>query len=70
MGTGIGMEMGTGVGGYVYIFSYLHTQFKKSGITHTRTQLMWEFLVKIGTDSDNTHGDGFIWCIITFYQIY
>jgi len=38
-----------------------HIQLKKLGISHTHTQSIREFPVKTETDSDNTHGDGFIW---------
>jgi len=45
-----------------YVHPHPHTQLKKSGIlhTHTHTQSMRRFLVKTGTDSGNTHVDGFI----------
>jgi len=55
--------VGTGImAGYVHSHPHPHTQLKKSGIphTHTHTQLMRGFSVNPGTDSDNTHGDGFI----------
>jgi len=42
-----------------------HTQLKKSGFPIPN----WEFPVKMGTDSDNTHGDEFI-CHIYIYAQY
>ena len=54
---------GTGImAGICYLHTHPYTQLKKSGIphTHTHTQLMRGFPVKTGTDSGNTHEDGFI----------
>jgi len=48
--------------GYVHPHNHPHTQLKKWGVPHTHihTQSMWGFPVKMGTGSDNIHGDEFI----------
>jgi len=44
----------------MYIPILIHTQLKKSRISHTHTQSIRGFSVKTGTGSDNTHTGGFI----------
>jgi len=38
-----------------------HPHLKTSGIIHTHTQSMWEFPVKTGTGSSDTHEYEFIY---------
>jgi len=47
---------------YIHPHLHLHTQLKKSGISHIHihTRSMQGFPVKTGTGSDNTHEDEFI----------